>query len=126
MADAKYILRDKDISTLELAKWVKSKLNPDVPVSVALDISRSLKDGKPWIPFHWTRNEKGYCPCDVEMILDAEELQQKLDDENRIKHNDYCSNLLARGASGDIAAALEYCKLEFDGQVNHWAYASAR
>ena len=109
---------DTNIRVATLAKWVRSVTTVgDKSLSHALVIARSMIFGEAWeLDNNWMLEEKP-APTGVLItkvaVFDEYDIEQAKFEETVASHK----ALLQRAVNGDAAAALEYCKLEFNGEI---------
>lgn len=109
-------LRDP-ISALDLAKWVR-KARPSCELKDALEIARNLIKGESWVVQDCVLAKDGPCTVLVENYVGG---YPTVDYTAFFAQQEEYHKLLERAVQGDAEAALAYCRLEFDGKINHAA-----
>ena len=107
-------------SIVDLIKFFKMAIRYPMTVYEAKGFAALLKsDGR--IVFQRRNVDESYLKnqsiCNVEYVKTMSQFEQ-----DQMKQ-EYFYGLLKRGAEGDAAAAIEYCKAEFEGKVSHEAFA---
>jgi hypothetical protein len=115
-----YTLRDKDIETIELTRWVRKQM-PKYSTYDAIMTARSLKNGERWNPpIDDIKEWRDAGPCDYVTTPDPENIWEMRDAKYQAHHD-----LGKRGAEGDAQAAIEFCKLYLNGELNYLGAAFA-
>lgn len=113
---------DKSIDVMQVASWVKYVTSVDhFTLPERLCIARCLLKGERWSPSPWcfdVTKANSYQHWDVK-VTNAESDRYT----NYYKEQQGYFALMRKGAEGDAEAAIEYCKLEAAGKVNHGAMA---
>jgi hypothetical protein len=117
--ELRYTLADYTVSTVDLAKWVGTKL-PKFTAGERLCVARALQSGQGWEPPYGEVNDAANSgPCKVALTSWNET-------DSQVKYFDSQSEyrkLLEAGANGDVESAIAYCKLELEGKIGHSAMA---
>src|SRR5271167_1012665 len=116
MIDITYTLKeDSTLSTLEIARWVKSK-TPDCSTPRAIQIARVLKNGGYWQPpIPGLVNYQDAGPCEYVITPDPESPWEIQDREDQ-----RLCKLAEDGANGDTQAAIDFCTAWREGKLHHF------
>lgn len=108
-----YTLRERDLSTMEVALWVRKKLGNRALAWQVLDIARKLQQ-EPWTAsYYWLVLPREAGPCSFEIT-------EPPDPWAAVRESgDAAAALLAAGAAGDAVCAIEYCKLVAAGGITN-------
>jgi hypothetical protein len=118
--DIHYTLRDKNISPIELSKWVKARM-PKFATNETLIIARMMIKGERWNPPIYEVNEwRDNGPCDYVITPDPANMWEVRDAEYAAHHK-----LGAAGAAGNSSAAIDFCQLYMAGKLNYLGVAIA-
>ena len=118
MIEYEITIKDHTVEVLALAKWVHSVSGHLLKDS--LYIARCLLSGETWRPTGYIAHQENSF-CHIARSY-SESKHEKSNREYLDTQKGYFE-LMKKGAAGDAAAAMEYCKLELKGKVNHGAYA---
>ncbi len=109
-------IKDTAVSATDLAKWVHAVSN--FSLSDSLYIARCLLRGETWRPTSIRSvDENPFC----NIVIPESDSEKNMREHFSAQQGYYA--LLQKGAAGDVAAAIEYCKLELEGKVSHSAFA---
>lgn len=114
---------DTTISIAALAKWIRTVAPREAnTLTKALTIARTMVFGEAWLSEEYELYRKiSPKPRGVAVtktiIKEKHELKREALLAKAKAKEERCKELLRRGAAGDAAAALKYCKLEYTGQV---------
>lgn len=109
------ITAKENISAVAIAKWIRSQTS--YALRDALSLADRMVKGETWHveDIKATKSDNPYVNIEVIWCPSGDELRY----EERRKERQRQNALLEKGASGDAAAAIEYCKLEQDGKIPH-------
>lgn len=116
MDEVEVTINDTTVSATDLARWIHSVSG--FPVRDSLHIARCLLRGETWRPTSISCIEENpFC----NIVVVETDYEKTMREHHDVQHGYYV--LMQKGAAGDVAAAIEYCKLELEGKVSHGAFA---
>jgi hypothetical protein len=110
----KVTIKNSNIDVVSLAQWVKKVSDDKISAISAISIARDLLKGGTWSPNELSGDYLNNSHCNI--------AEEELPASQYVYYDDY-SNLLRKGAAGDVESAIKYCNLALEGKVNHQAYA---
>ena len=113
------VLDDTSITAPQLAGWVRDVAPDQYTLSEAMQIARYMINGGGWEPPYWIvayqlerlKNQ----PWTYTITTPPNPYTEQI----RIWEEQHA--LLKKAAAGDAEAAIAYCKMELNGEINHGA-----
>lgn len=113
-------IKDKKITAVKLASFLKKYINKDDSLQFHLSIAKELLAGKEFtyeLMLNIPKND--FIIVEKINIVSDYEISQKIKEEK----NKYFEDLRIRGANGDVDAAIEFCKSFDESRYTVTAFA---
>lgn len=117
------VLIDSEITSGELAKWVRKVAPAQYTLIEAMAIARDLINGKVWEPpygavAYQLQNLKNQ-PWTYTITTPPNPMREAYEERRRVYEEG--QELARRGAEGDAEAAIAFCGLFLTGAMENWA-----